>query len=444
MFRELMDRPSFGLAVLAATASLAMACSSAYADTADTPSDSGTATTPQIQQDDSTSTPSGSVSPDEGAPAGDKPSPPAEELGDDGAQEVGSSEETEQTFSGSTGGDPTVPPAGNPPETAPPAPAPQNSGDAAPKQEIDETPAAPSRPPAAAASPVTPSAPSSAPPTGETPAPGTTAPVAPTAPTRTGPVAQAGSTPAPTQAAGRLNQLLTEVGRELRTAEGQIDGLRRGLDRGAPPPPSHMTRLRATLVRITPMLAALEVRLDAAGRLSPRLRRLLHRVRSDLRGVRASAAGLVVALRQSGARGHELRLLLRELEAFRAPGATLASMPGVNPAPSAPATGPAHPQLQPAPVNSPVPAESAPPNPRAGGHRESPSRGVGGLSAESPSSSVPGSATASSGGSSSTAAAVALTMVLIGLALPALLARLDLPPGRRYSVALIAPLERPG
>jgi hypothetical protein len=192
------------------------------------------------------------------------------------------------------------------------------------------------------------------------------------------------------------------------------------------------------------MLAALEVRLHAAGRLSPQVRRLLHRVRSDLRGVRATAAGLVVALRRSGARGHELRLLLRELEAFRAPGATFASTPGVNPAPSAPATSPAHPQLQPAPSGAPVPADSEPPHPRAGSHRESPSRGVGGLSAESLWSAAPGAATASPGGSFSFAAAVALTMLLIGLAMPALLARLDLPPGRRYSVALIAPLERPG
>jgi hypothetical protein len=63
---------------------------------------------------------------------------------------------------------------------------------------------------------------------------------------------------------------------------------------------------------------------------------------------------------------------------------------------------------------------------------------------ESPWSAAPGAGTASPGGSFSFAAAVALAMLLIALALPALLTRLDLPPSRRYSVALIAPLERPG
>jgi hypothetical protein len=224
-----------------------------------------------------------------------------------------------------------------------------------------------------------------------------------------------------------------------------MDGIRRGLDRGAPPPPHRLSRLRATLVRITPMLAAIEVRLDAAGRLSPHLRRLLHRVRLDLRGARTTAAGVVVALRRSGARGAALRLLLRELEAFQALRSTLASTPASNPAPSAPATSPASPQLQAAPVTSLVPAAAEPHHPRAGDHRESPSRGARDLSAESqPSSAAPDAATASQGGSFSFAAAVALTMVLIGFALPALLTRLELRPGRRYAVALIAPLERPG
>jgi len=37
-----------------------------------------------------------------------------------------------------------------------------------------------------------------------------------------------------------------------------------------------------------------------------------------------------------------------------------------------------------------------------------------------------------------------LTMLLVGLMLPALRARLDLAPGRGYTVAFLAPLERPG
>jgi hypothetical protein len=35
-------------------------------------------------------------------------------------------------------------------------------------------------------------------------------------------------------------------------------------------------------------------------------------------------------------------------------------------------------------------------------------------------------------------------MLLVGLALPVLRARLELPPGRRCSVAFLVPLERPG
>jgi len=445
-----MDRPSFGLAVLAATASLAIACGSAYADAADTPSESGTATTAQIPQDDLASTLPGGVSPDEGTPAGDDLAPQVEEPDDDGTQEVGSSEEAGQPLASMTGGEPSAPSA----DSGPSAPAPQNTGDATAKQEIEEPPA-PSGPPPAAASPVATAAPSSPPPAGQTPAPATSTPVAPTTPTRTGPVAEAVSVTATTQAGDRLKQLLTKVGRELRTAQGQIDGLRRGLDRGAPPPPSRLTRLRTTLVRIAPMLATLEVRLDAADPLSPHLRQLVHRVRGDLRGVRATAAGLVVALRHSGARGDALRLLLRELEAFQALASTLASTPGVNPAPPAPATSPADPrlhaptspadpQLQATPASSPVPAPSEPPHPRVGDHRESPPRGAGAPSPEPLPSAAPGGAAASPGGSFSFAAAVALTMALIGLALPALLARLDLPAGRGYAALLIAPLERPG
>jgi hypothetical protein len=442
-----MDRPSFGLVVLAATASLAIACSSAYADAADTPSESGTATTAQIPQDDLASTLPGGVSPDEGTPDGDDLAPQVEEPEGDGTQEVGSSEEAGQPLASMTGGEPSAPSA----DSGPSAPAPQNTGDATAKQEIEEPPAAPSGPPPAAASPVATAAPSSPPPAGQTPppagqtsAPATSTPVAPTTPTRTGPVAEAVSVTATTQAADRLKQLLTEVGRELRTAQGQIDGLRRALDRGAPPPPSRLTRLRATLVRITPRLAALEVRVDAAGPLSPHLRQLLHRVRGDLRGVRAAAAGLVVALGHSGARGDVLRLLLRELEAFKALASTLASTPGVHPAPAAPATSPADTQLQAAPASSPVAAPPKPPHPRVGDHRGSPPRDAGAPSAESLPSAAPGGAAASPGGSFSFAAAVALTMALIGLALPALLARLDLPPGRGYAALLIAPLERPG
>jgi hypothetical protein len=432
-----MVRPSFGYVVLAATASLAIACGNAYADTAATPPESGTATA-QVPQAGSTSTPSGGASPDEGTQTEDDLATESAASGDVGTQEPPSSANTVQPLANVTVGDPSAAPAGSPPGGAPPAPPPQNTADATAKQEIDETSAALSGPPPAAASPVAPDASSSTPPLGQPPAP-----VAPAGP-RTGPLAQPGSTPEPTKAGGNLEELLTKVGRELRTAQGQIEGLRRGLDRGAPPSRDRLSRLRATLVRITPMLAALEVRLEAAGRLSPHLQQLLHGVQSDLRGIRATAAGLVAALRHSGASGDELRLLLQELESFQAVGSTLASTPGADPARPAPATSPPDPQLWTAPATSSVPASTVSPHPRPGDHRESPSRG-GGPSAESlPSSASPDAATASPGGSFSFTAAVALTMVLIGLALPALLTRLDLQPGRRYAVALIAPLERPG
>jgi hypothetical protein len=435
-----MVRPSFGHVVLATTASLAIACGNAYADTAATPPESDTATAPHVPQEGSTPTLSGGTSPDEGTPTGDELATESEESVDVGTQDVLSSGNTVQPHASVTVGDSAAVPAGSPAGGAPPAPPPQNTADATAKQQIDETSAAPSGPPPAAASPIAPGASSSTPRPGQPPAP-----VAPAAP-RTGPLAQPDSTPEPTKAGGSLEELLTKVGRELRTAQGQIEGLQRGLDRGAPPSPDHVSRLRATLVRITPMLAALEVRLEAAGRLSPHLQQLLHGVQSDLRGVRATAAGLVAALRHSRATGEEVQLLLQELESFQGLGSTLASTPGANPARPAPATtSPADPQPWTAPATSSVPASTVPPHPRADDRRESPSRGGGGPSAESvPSSASPGAATASPGGSFSFTAAVALTMALIGLALPALLTRLDLPPGRRYAVALIAPLERPG
>jgi hypothetical protein len=265
-------------------------------------------------------------------------------------------------------------------------------------------------------------------------------------PSKPAAAAEAATTPTD-QPGGTLEGLLSDVRQELRSAQGQINDLRRDLDAGAPPPPDRLTLLRATLVQIAPMLVALEVRLQAAGRLTPHLRHLLHRVRSDLRGVRVTAHTLVTALRRSGARGPELRLLLRELEHFGALGPDLAWTPGVRPAavPLVAGASPAYSQLQPAPVAGPPPA-AAPPADRRAADRPPPADDGPGNLEPPPWSSAPsaGSATASPGGAFFFAGMASLTMLLIGLGLPALRARLDLPPGRRYTAAFLAPLERPG
>ena len=242
-----------------------------------------------------------------------------------------------------------------------------------------------------------------------------------------------------------LERLLPGVERELRTVQAQIDDLGRRLDRGAPAPKSRMIRLRSSLERIAPVLLALEVQLDAAGRLSPRLRALLHRVRVRLVGARASAADLIAALRRAGARGPELRLLLRELGRFRMLHAALAANLRAEraPAPSEPGANAAYTQLQPAPAASPQHAATAPPDQRAAGRAtRSPDRGS--PDEPAPGSSAPGSASAAPGGAFSAASVALLAALLIGLALPQLGARLALSAGRRYTVAFLAPLERPG
>ena len=250
---------------------------------------------------------------------------------------------------------------------------------------------------------------------------------------------------------GGLEPLLPGVERELRTVQAQIDDLGRRLDRGAPAPTRRLIRLRSSLARITPVLLALGVQLDAAGRLSPRLRALLHRVRVRLVGARASAADLVGALRRAGARGPELRLLLRELGRFRMLHAALASKLGAEraSAPSGPGANAAYTQVLPAPAAAPRHAATAPPGRRAAGRPATGSRGRGGPDepapwSSAPGSSAPGSASANPGGASSAASVALLATLLIGLALPRLRACLALSPGRRYTVAFLAPLERPG
>ena len=418
-----MDRASIRVAALAAAALLVIACADARADP-------GTAS-PELAMSSAEQSPPADAPP----PATPAESTTAEEGSpDEGA--LGSQHE---------GVEPQLapePPAGDPPV--------QRQGPAIPS----------GPPPSAVASPGGPEGQGGAPDLPVQPI-GGSAPSAPEPPI----VAQSASAPAPLFGAlepghiggvrapperrplgSRLERLLPGVERELRTVQAQIDDLARRLDKRALAPKSHLIRLHSSLERITPSLLALEVQLDAAGRLSPRLRTLLHRVRIRLVGARASAADLIAALRHVRARGPEVRLLLRELGRFRMLHAELASKLGAEraPAPSEPAANAAYTQLQPALAASPQYAATAPLERRAAGRPATGSPDRGGPDEPAPGSSAHGSATATPGGASAAASLALLATLLIGLALPQLRARLALSAGRRYTVAFLAPLERPG
>jgi hypothetical protein len=435
-----MDRTSFRVAALVATALFAIACSDARADTVDTASDPDQATTSVETSAQETS---------------------SEESSQGGGAVTTLSEDSSIL---STTLDPPPPPETVQPNPSPPAPPttptttapatppaspPASQGGAGdpPPQRLNETPAAASEPAADQASAVASQASSNDPSTEQAPAPVATSQVPPDTPVKSATLGEISPAHAATPPGDSLEQLLSEVGRRLHHVQGKIDDLRHRLAHGAPPPTKRLIDLRASLVRIAPMLAALEASLDAAGRLSPHLRQLLHRVSGDLRGARVTAEGLITALRHSGARGPEVRLLLEELEHFRTLDLALPSTPVVASAP-APSLAVASPGLavQPAPVVSPPPASADAPDRGAGGPQPNGSRGGRGSEEPPPSpwSPAPGSATASPGGTFLFAAVASLTMLLIGLLLPALRARLDLPPGRRYNVAFLAPLERPG
>jgi hypothetical protein len=243
-----------------------------------------------------------------------------------------------------------------------------------------------------------------------------------------------------------LEQLISDVRRDLRSVRGQIDDLQRRLDDGAPPPQNRLIDLRVSLGQIAPLLVALEMRLDAAGRLSPHLRSLLRRVRSELRGARVTAAGLVAVLRSSGARSAEVRLLLRELERFRAVASMLAVNPFVARAPAPPVSSASAAYMS---VQSPMvayptqPSAASPKQADDGRPTTGPRDGQGG-GEPPPWAPAPGSATASPGGAFLFAGLASLAILLIGLTMPALRALLELLPGRPYSVAFLEPLERPG
>jgi hypothetical protein len=280
-------------------------------------------------------------------------------------------------------------------------------------------------------------------------APQPSAPGSPPTPIKPDALPEAPSSPA-SRPDPRLGQLLSEVGRRLRDVQGKIDHLRLRIAHGAPPPTRRVIDLRSSLAQIVPMLAALEASVDAAGWLSPRLWQLLQRVHGDLRDVRATAAGLIAALRRAGAWNLELGLLMEELERFRTVALSLPSSPVPAPASTlSPGSGDQGVPLQPArPGHVGLPAtEAARPAPRAGDPRiDGPARGRGSENLPpAPWSPSPApSATASAAGGLLFAAVASLTMLLIGLLLPAIRARLHASPGGRYTVAFLQPLERPG
>ncbi len=242
-----------------------------------------------------------------------------------------------------------------------------------------------------------------------------------------------------------LERVLTDVERELRHVQAQIDDLQRRLDDGAPAPKSGLITLRSSLERIAPVLLALELRLGAAGRLDPRLRALQHQVRVRLAGARASAGELIAALRRSGERGDELRLLLRELERFRAFEVERVSnaVAGAASALPEPGADAAYTELRPPPAASPLHAATAPLERRTTGRSATRPRDREGPGPPLPWSSTSGSATASPGGAFSAAGLTLLATLAIALAAPRLRAGLWLPADRPYTVAL-APLGRPG
>jgi hypothetical protein len=437
-----MDRTSFRVATLVATALLAIAWSAARADPAAAQSDGGT---PAAEANAMPVSSTGDTASDEGALSGEEVTSQEAPSALNAPQNVTSVQEEIQPSP--TPSDPPPSPPANTPENAPDAPTAQEGGAGdPPARRIDETPPAASESQADEASAFAASTSSADPSTEQSPEPAAAPSVSVVTPIKPEPVGEVGSVHGSPQPGDSLEQLLTDFGRELRNVHGQVGDLQQRLNEGAPPRGSRLIELRETLIRIAPMLVALQARLDAAGRLSPHLRDLLRRVRSDLRGVRVTAAVLVAALRRSGADGAELRLLLRELEHFRALGSALASNPAVAPVqpPSVSGASPIYAPVQPAAAVAPphTPAETLE---RSSTDRQGPgSRDGRGGEEPPPWSSAPGSATASPGGAFFFAGAASLTMLLIGLALPALRARLEVPSGRRYAVAFLAPLERPG
>jgi hypothetical protein len=239
---------------------------------------------------------------------------------------------------------------------------------------------------------------------------------------------------------GGLEELLPQLDRELGAVQSEIDRLRRGLDNGLVPSAGRLRHLRSSLHDLAPTLLALGTQLHGADQLSPRLRRLLTRVRSRLGTVRASSADLSRALRSSGVGGAELRRLLRELERFGELSAPL-GLPAANG--RAATIRAAAAMAPPAPLAGARPPAVAPPRAR---HADGPANGAPhpGRAETDPRSSAPGSASAAPAGAFAAAGLALLALMFVRLALSRLRVRLDLPPCRGYAVAFLTPLERPG
>jgi hypothetical protein len=241
-----------------------------------------------------------------------------------------------------------------------------------------------------------------------------------------------------------LAALLPTIEHRLQTVQGQIDDMQRQVDAGKRPSKGGLIRLRSSLAQIAPVLLALERRLDAAGQLTARLRRILQRVRDHLSHTQASAADLIAALRGSGLRGPELQLLIDELVRFQAlhgnlmPGPALHGPRAILPL-EPPAALPWSSSAWSPPVEQPTPAGHA-----SARHPDGSSSGGGAQHHPSKLFSIPGAAAVSSSGAGAAVAFGVLAMLLLGLAAPRLSGRLTVPPGLYRSVVFLAPLERPG
>ncbi len=228
--------------------------------------------------------------------------------------------------------------------------------------------------------------------------------------------------------------------------QADVEAIARQLARGATPPPSRLNGLRSRLERLAPVLLALNARGDGVAGASEQTRRLLHRVRARLGEAQVGTAGLIVALRRSGLQGPAALALMRELESFGAIGHGLDFTPGAlllapTPAPIVPA--PAAVVLT--HTSGTSPSEPTVARPEAG---DAPRAGDApkGASQQPPGSwsFAGGSSSASAGGALSAAGIAALAALLLGLALPRLLTRLQLFPSRGHAVALVLAVERPG
>jgi hypothetical protein len=426
-----MDRPSFRVAALAAAASLVIACADARADPGAAAPELGT---PGAGQSPPTDAPPIDAPPPEAPP----PAPPArattaeEDSLEEGAMGAREGVEQQPAHEGPPG-DPSVQDQGpaspsGPQPTAVTSPGGPGGRGGAPDQAVQPIGAL------AAGAPE--------PPTGAQSALAPAPVLGPIEPAPIGGVrAPSGGRPL----GSGLERVLADLKRELRHVQAEIDDLQRRLEDGSPAPKSGLTRLRSSLERIAPVLLALELQLGAAGRLGPRLRALQHQVRVRLAGARASAGELIAALRRSGERGDELRLLLRELANFCALEAELTSNAGAGAAsvPPEPGADAAYTQLLPALAASPQHAATVPLERRAAGRPATRPRDRRGPAPPLAWSSTPGSATASPGGGVSAAGLSLLATLPIALAAPGLRVGLRLPADRPYTVAL-APLGRPG